>query len=185
MQAYGVVIGVVTFALASALVLRGDRTGAEERLRSGYDPLRIMGRGGHYGAIALAIAQLSYLDGRYDDVEQLVQEAGRHSRPNDVWNRSHELSEREKLLARMGETRSAVSLARQSVAFASTGDFVLAQVDALSDLAEVLRIAGDHEGAIAALDEAIELHERKENIAAADATREVIAELRRDATSRP
>ena len=55
-------------------------------------------------------------------------------------------------------------------------------MDALTDLAEVLRLAGRYDEAIAALGEAIELSERKGNVTGAQAARDLAAALRREAT---
>jgi tetratricopeptide (TPR) repeat protein len=181
LEEHGPVFGFVMFSLVFALMLLDDRAAAEEMLRTGYDALRRMGRGGHYGAGALLRAQFSYDDGRYDDAERFVEEAARHSRANDVWNRSHDLGMRAKLLAHGGDLAGAEPLAREAVAFATSGDFVLAQVDALADLAEVLRLAGRYDEAIDAMNEVVELHQRRENVTGAAAARKTIDGLRDEA----
>jgi tetratricopeptide (TPR) repeat protein len=181
LEEHGPVFGFVMFSLVFALMLLDDRAAAEEMLRTGYDALRRMGRGGHYGAGALLRAQFSYDAGRYDDAERFVEEAARHSRANDVWNRSHDLGMRAKLLAQEGDLVAAESLAREAVAFAASGDFVLALVDALADLAEVLRLAGRYDEAIDAMNEAVELHQRRENVTGVQIARRVIEGLRAEA----
>jgi tetratricopeptide (TPR) repeat protein len=150
-------------------------------LRTGYDTLRKMGRGGHYAAGALLRARFSYENGRYDDAERFVEEAARHSRANDVWNKSQDLGTRAKLLARAGDSAGAEALAREAVAFAGSGDFVIAQVYALADLAEVLRLAGHYDEAIDAMNEVVALHDRRQNVTGAAAARKAIDGLRDEA----
>ncbi len=180
-EEHGPVFGWVMFGLSFALVLLDDRPAAEDMLRTGYDTLRHMGRGGHYAAGALLRAQFSYDDGRYAEAERFVEEAARHSRPNDVWNRSLDLGMRAKLLARAGDLAGAELLAREAVAFAGSGDFILAQVSALADLAEVLRLARRYDEAIGAMEEVVELHERRKNVTGAATGRRVIDGLRDEA----
>ena len=176
----GGVFGFVVFSTVFALFLLDERDEAAEMLQAGYAALRDMGRGGHYGAAALLLANLSYEHGRYEDVQRFVEEAARHSRPNDVWNRSHELSARAKLLARKGDFAGAEALAHEAVDFAATGDFVLAHVDALTDLAEVLRVGGKRDEAIEALHRAVELHERRGNVVGAGQVRAAAESLRQE-----
>ncbi len=56
-------------------------------------------------------------------------------------------------------------------------DFLSDQADALTDLAEVLRLAGRPEEAAAALEEAIGVHERKGSIAGVNNARALLTEL--------
>jgi predicted ATPase len=181
LEEHGPVFGYVMFSLVFAHILLEDRAAAEGMLRTGHETLRSMGRGGHYAAGALLRARFSYDNGQYDDAERFVEEAARHSRANDVWNRSQDLGTRAKLLARAGDPSGAQRLAREAVAFAGSGDFVISQVYALEDLAEVLRLAGRYDEAIDAMDDVVELHERRENVTGAAAARKTIEGLRDEA----
>ena len=78
---------------------------------------------------------------------------------------------RAKVLARRGRHADAETLAREAVAICETTDLLDQQGDVYSDLAEVLRLAGDHGGAAAAFDEALARYERKGNLVAAQRTR--------------
>ena len=70
------------------------------------------------------------------------------------------------MLARRQSFDAADALVREAVAIGESSDFLLAQADALMDLAEVLRLAGRTEEAISALEQAICRHEQKGNISA-------------------
>jgi tetratricopeptide (TPR) repeat protein len=107
-----------------------------------------------------------YVQGRYDEAERLTYECEAASRPNDVHSQILWRSTRAKTLARRGEHDAAELLAREAVAFASDSDFHPARADALMDLAEVLDIAGDTEGAMTATEAAIRFYELKGNVLA-------------------
>jgi hypothetical protein len=69
-------------------------------------------------------------------------------------------------------------VAREAVKFAEASDFLLPHAAALGDLAEVLELSGHPDGAAQALEQAIELSERKGNVLAADNSRARLADLR-------
>ena len=76
------------------------------------------------------------------------------------------------MLARRGRFEEAEKLAREGVAVAADSEFVGLHADVLLDLAEVLRLAGRPmrtRGATTA--EAVDLYERKGNVAAAGRAR--------------
>jgi hypothetical protein len=84
---------------------------------------------------------------------------------------------RARLLARTGETSSAVALAAEAVRLIEDTDAVITRADALSDQAEVLLLAGDTTAAERAAAAALDLHERKGNRAAVAGTRRWAAAL--------
>jgi predicted ATPase/DNA-binding SARP family transcriptional activator len=181
MDAHGASIFFVRFSLAHMLTLLDDDAGAAEIVRAGYEVLRSTGRGGHYGAAALLLARVCYAEKRYDDAERFVDEATRHTRANDIWNQSQHLGVRARIFARRGDLETAVSVAYEALDLAAAGDFVLAQVDAWSDLAEVLRLAGRYEEAMEAIDRAISLHEARGNVGAVRKAQVVKQRLRHEA----
>jgi hypothetical protein len=73
---------------------------------------------------------------------------------------------------RRGEHAHAEALAREAVAISERTDALNWQGDALSDLAEVLHLAGRADETEAALAQALERYERKHNLAMAEQTRE-------------
>jgi ABC-type tungstate transport system substrate-binding protein len=78
---------------------------------------------------------------------------------------------RAKALARSGKVGEAESIAREAVAIASRTDYLDAHAMAVADLGEVLRLGGDADGSAATVEEAIRMHERKGNLAAAGSLR--------------
>ena len=178
MDDHGEIIGQVMFYGASALMLADDRAEAEEVLRVGYDTLGAMGRTGHYAAIALRLAQLSYARGVLEDAEKYLDEVAELLRANDVWDQSHWRAERAKILAQRGEFAAGEDLVREAAAFAAASDFLTAQADALADMGEVLELVGKRDEAIRTLEAAIELYMKKENFVAGNVCRARLEELK-------
>jgi hypothetical protein len=82
---------------------------------------------------------------------------------------------RAKLLAGRGETDEAARLAREAVGFIAATDHINVHADALVELAEVLRAAGEETEATAALEQAVVLYEEKGNLLGAERTRQLLA----------
>ena len=72
-----------------------------------------------------------------------------------------------KLLAQRGDFAEAERLGREAAGIAERTDFLDHRARAHEDLAEVLRLAGQHEAASAELDSAIRLHDQKGNLVSA------------------
>lgn len=84
---------------------------------------------------------------------------------------------RAKVLARRGEGEEAERLAREAVAIGEETDMLDQQGDAYADLAEVLLIGEKADEAVAALEQALERHERKGNIVSTQRAQTRLAEL--------
>ncbi len=123
------------------------------------------------------LAQATYAQDRLEEAAQLTHECEEAARPNDVHSQIVWRATRAKILAREGELDAAETLARAATDFAATSDFLLAQGDALMDLAEVLELAGKGEDAVAAIEDAMGCYERKGSVLAADRARARLAEL--------
>src|SRR5437773_10100097 len=82
---------------------------------------------------------------------------------------------RAKVLARRGEHAEAERLAREAVAVCAETDMLDAQGDVYADLADVLLLTGKAGEASAALEQALERHERKGNLVMAGRTRDRLA----------
>ena len=81
--------------------------------------------------------------------------------------------------AHRGHYLEAEKLARDAVEIAHRSDGLNMQGEALSDLAEVLRISGRNGDAAEALTEAIDRYDRKRNLVQAAQVREQLAALER------
>jgi predicted ATPase/class 3 adenylate cyclase len=157
--------------------LAGTPEAAADVLRGSYATLDQMGERGFSSTIAGFLAQALYAQGDY-------QEAGRFSRasqlaaaPDDVISQMLWRTSRAKILARQGDLERAEALAREAVRLGEPTDLVNTRADALSDLAEVLALAGRREEALVALEEAARLYERKGNLTALERARSAAAEL--------
>jgi predicted ATPase/class 3 adenylate cyclase len=157
--------------------LAGTPEAAADVLRHSYATLDHMGERGFSSTIAGFLAQALYAQGDY-------QEAGRFSRasqlaaaPDDVISQMLWRTSRAKILARQEDLEQAEALAREAVRLGEPTDLVNTRADALSDLAEVLSLAGRREEALVAVEEAAGLYERKGNLTATERARSVAGKL--------
>ncbi len=158
--------------LAEIEKLAGNHEGAAEVLRALCD--RLAGRG--FDAPLAAYAGLRGRElcslGRYDEADASAMEARDHAHKDDLvtqafWRQAAALAR-----AHRGDQREAERLAREAVAFARETDSPRVQGDALFDLAEVLAAADRDAEATTALEEALELYERKQVVPLARRARE-------------
>ena len=115
--------------------------------------------------------------GRFEEAEALARQ-GRDLAGDDVtsfWRQVQAL-----VLAHRGQHAEADRHAREAVARVEQTDSLTFQGDAWCDLAEVLAAAGREEDAAAALREALDRYERKQNIPMARQVRERLAALPTD-----
>ena len=165
--------------IAFKLAWLSDPVTAERHLRPVYEGLKVIGEQSHFCSVSTMLAKAVYEQGRYDEAEELSREAERSTRPNDVHSHIVWRGTRAKVLARRGELEAAEQLAREAVDFAEASDFLHSHADALTDLAEVLALAGRSEEAASAIELAIDLHEAKGNLLAMALTRRRLDDLRR------
>ena len=129
------------------------------------------------------LAQALYALERLDEAERWTDRAAELNAAGHVFDRPTWRSVRAKLLARRGEHTEAERLAREAVEIADGTDVLDMQGDAYADLAEVLLLAGGRDDAVAALEQALERYERKENLVMAERARTRLAELDAESTS--
>jgi DNA-binding SARP family transcriptional activator/class 3 adenylate cyclase len=178
MTAQGESIWIVSFWLAFVRLWQGDPGGAERELRPAYDALKKIGEKSHFSSLAHQLSNAVFLQGRYDEAEQLTRECEESSRPNDVHSQILWRSIRAKVLAHKGELQAAEELAHLSVAFAAESDFHPAHADALMDLGHVLELAGKPSAAAQSVEEAIRFYELKGNVPQVERARAVLTEMR-------
>jgi tetratricopeptide (TPR) repeat protein len=164
--------------LAFKMAWLSDPVSAERNLRPVYDGLKGLGEQSHFCSVATMLAKATYEQGRYDEAEELAREAERSTRPNDVHSHIVWRGTRAKVLARRGELEAAEKLAREAVEYAEASDFLHSHADALTDLAEVLVLAGRRDEAVSTIETAMGLHEQKGNVLAVAATRTLLENLR-------
>ncbi len=164
--------------LAFKLAWLSDPVSAERNLRPVYEGLKGLGEQSHFCSVSTMLAQATYEQGRYDEADELSREAERSSRPNDVHSHIVWRGVRAKVLAHRGDFDAAEKLAREAVEYAEASDFLHSHANALTDLAEVLALAGRPEESVSAIEAAIRLHEAKGNVVAVAHTRALLESLR-------
>jgi class 3 adenylate cyclase len=159
-------------------LLAGNTTRAERELRLGYEMLRERGDAWFLCGVAAELADVLWLQGRDEEALELTRlsedTVGADVRVAQMMWRGA----RAKVLARRGQADEAQALAREGVAIIRQTDYILYHADALTDLAEVLRLGDQASEAAAAANEARLLYEQKGNIIAARHLHSMLEELR-------
>ena len=158
-------------------MLAGDAGAAASTLRESYATLERMGERGFLSTIAGFLAQALYAQGEYDEAERFSRASEAAAATHDVGSQVLWRSARAKVAARRGNLEEAEALAREAVGIGEATDLLNTQGDALSDLAEVLALAGRREEALTALEEAAGRYERKGNLTSFDRARRVAREV--------
>jgi tetratricopeptide (TPR) repeat protein len=156
-------------------LLAGDPVAAEKELRWGLDRLGELGEASSRATIATYLAEALVRQGRDDDAEEILEAGDALMTPDDVDAQARSLAIRATIRARVGEIDEADRIGREAVELAARTDFVMLRADVLLARAEVLGAARNEAGVSAALREALELFERKENVVEADRTRALLA----------
>ncbi|MDP9285478.1 MAG: tetratricopeptide repeat protein, partial [Actinomycetota bacterium] len=162
---------------AQIATLSGDHEAAVGYLLPLYDLLQERDQRFYLSSVAPMLGRELCTLGRHDEAERCAQ-------------LGHELDVRQNALgqaclrqvqalvqAHRGEHVEAEALAREAVELIERTDGLNYQGDALCDLAEVLHAAGQSDEAEAALAQALERYERKNNVAMTAHVRDRLAEL--------
>jgi class 3 adenylate cyclase/tetratricopeptide (TPR) repeat protein len=120
----------------------GDPAAAERELRSGYETLGVIGEMAWLPTVGGILAEVVYVQGRYDEAERLAESSMESAGTDDVYSQALLRSVRAKVLARRGRDEEAEVMARGSSALADETDFLHLRWYALVSLAEVLSLAG-------------------------------------------
>ena len=157
--------------------LAGSPEAAASVLRRSYETLEQMGARGFRSTIACFLAHALYAQGEYDEAMRFSRAGEEAAAPDDVVSQMLWRSSRAKLLAQQGDLERAEALVREAVGLGAQTDLMNTHADALSELAEILALAGRHEEALTVLEEALALYERKGNLPSHRRAREAAAEL--------
>ena len=152
--------------------IAGDLEARELYLRRACELLEATGRTTQLSTYAPRLGRVLCALGEYDEAESLARSGRELGLPEDVvtqfeWRRVQAL-----VHSARGETADAEKLAREAVRLAFETDALFWHGHALCDLAEVLEAAGQRDGAVAALQQALESYERKQVLPLARRTRE-------------
>jgi len=142
-------------------LLAGDPVAAERTLRGGYDGLEEMGDKAFLSTVAGRLAGALYEQGRYDEADHYAATCSDAAAPDDLVSQILWRSVRAKVLARQGEREEAEQFARAAVRLGETTEAIELRGDTLSDLAEVVDLAGRRDEAIHHAREALLLYEQK------------------------
>jgi tetratricopeptide (TPR) repeat protein len=171
-------LGLFRSQSASQLeLLAGDPVTAARYAEEGCKLLEEVGEQGYLSTSCCYLGQALYALERLDEAEAWAEKGRQLGDSDDSVTQALSRQVQAKVLARCGQHREAEALAREAVALADSTETLVLHGNALSDLAEVLELAGRREEATSALREALERYERKEAIAPARQARERLAEL--------
>jgi tetratricopeptide (TPR) repeat protein len=152
---------------------------AVEAFRTGFEAQRSLGDLGYSSTVAGGLAHALIEVGDLDEAERYARLALDTSPKDDIEPKMSGGGALAVVLARRGDLEEATKVANEAVALARRTDYVLNQADVLIDQARVLGAAGRRDEALAAIDEAVEILERKEAWALVERAREVAASLSR------
>jgi predicted ATPase len=154
-----------------------DPVTAEVRLRESHDLLAEAGEKGVLSGVAATLAEALYLQGRYDEAEEMLLAGAELGASDDVSTQVETRSVHARIHARRGLPEQAEGLAREAVALAAETEYVHLRADSLLALGEVLSLAGRPDEAAETLERALDLWEAKGNLLFAARTRALLGEL--------
>ena len=156
--------------------LAGDDAAAERLLRQDFEALNAIGERYYLSSVAGLLAHAIERQGRIDEAEEMARIAEDMSAPDDLDAQAIWRGARARVLARRGRNPEAAALAREAVEMRAQVDTLIDRVDALMDLAEVLKLAGDKPGSDAALGEALVVASGKGDVVTERRIREELAQ---------
>jgi tetratricopeptide (TPR) repeat protein len=168
----------VALARGEIEVLAADWAAAAVWLGTGVQHSQEQGALGVASTYEGALARSLFRLGRDDEAERWANVSKASGASDDavtqmLWRQALAL-----VLARRGEHVAAERLARDALGVGRDTDMLLHIGDAWSDLADVLELGGDAEGATDALERALATYEQKGIVPAVDRTRARLAALR-------
>jgi tetratricopeptide (TPR) repeat protein len=180
LETLGLLVTAAATSHASGQVelLAGDPVAAERALRAGYERLKAMGEKAYLSTTAAYLAEAVYQQGRLEEADAFTRISEETADPRDLASQIGWRSARAKILARQGQVEEAERLAGDALVLAEGTDFLDMHADALLALAEVLGGAGRSDEAAAAVEQAVELHQRKGSVVRTERARAFLAELR-------
>jgi tetratricopeptide (TPR) repeat protein len=158
-------------------LLLGDAEFAERELRAGYEFLETIGERGRRSTVAADLADALYRLDRKAHAEHFADLSLELPSKEDIASQARGRAVKAKLLAAKGDYEAADNLAREAVGLSEDTDDLFMRGQVLMALAEVLRLGGRDADAIPALQQAVEVSERKGNAVTAQEARTRLAAL--------
>jgi tetratricopeptide (TPR) repeat protein len=159
-------------------ILAGDAAEAERQIAIGMEVVEEYGQLGVVSTYAGYRARALLALGRDDEAETFTHRAEELGAGDDIVTQVLWRQTRARVLARRGECEAGLALAREAVALSDATDALVMRGDSLADLAEVLELAGDLDGAAAALERALAEYGQKGVVPAIEQTKARLAALR-------
>ena len=156
---------LVCLDAAPVAFLADDPAGAEAELQWSFDTLDAMWERNYVSTVSALLGEARYRAGRLAEAAEAVAFSREVAAEGDVATHIIWRSVHGKLLARGGDAAGGVASCREAVGLAEGTDDLIAQADALADLAEALEMGGDRE-ARPTLREALARYERKGSLVA-------------------
>ena len=163
----------------------GDPAAAERYLREGYQAFRAMGERGYPANIAALLAEALYVQGRFDEAQQMSQEARAATEPDDHETLARSYATSAKLLARRGRFSAAHQLVDEAEALIAPTSWVLHTAEMLVAKAEVNRLSGAPEQAAANLRAALGIYEDRRATLLAEQVKAALASLATGSDTKP
>src|SRR5207344_2126041 len=148
-----------------------DPAEAEGPLREGVAVLEAAGERGWLSTTAAVIAEVLWRQGKHEEAERYALLSDRLATPDDWASQWQWRAAQAKVLADRYQLSEAETLARAAVSVIDQTDYIMWRGDARMSLAYVLRKAGRAQEAARVLREALELYERKGDVADASKAR--------------
>jgi class 3 adenylate cyclase/tetratricopeptide (TPR) repeat protein len=148
-------------------MIAGDLEAAERELRKDYQTLEQTGERNYISTTAGMLADVLYMQGRYQDSAELVAVCRDLASPNDVASQFLWRCVQAKLLARDGQYERSDSIMAEAIELISASDWVDWQGDGFMDLAEICRLRGRIGDALEAVEQASMRFAAKGNVVSA------------------
>jgi len=150
---------------------------AERELRGAFETLTRLGELAFMSTAAGILAEAVYAQARYEEAEQLTHVSEESAGAEDTYSQVLWRSSRAKALARRGDADDALRLLGEAAAIAESTDCLQLRWQTAMNAAETLRLTGRPDEARAALADAIDFAERKQNVVGARRARAVLEAL--------
>jgi class 3 adenylate cyclase/tetratricopeptide (TPR) repeat protein len=164
-------------------MLAGDPAAAERELARDYYVLEAMGETYFRSTVAALLGQAIWAQGRFDEASEFARVARELADDDDVLSQVGWRTVEAKHLAQSGQPAEGIALARAAVALAETTVDIELRADALLDLDDTLRLAGDTRARGPAIRQALALYEQKGDLVLAEVARRRLETLTEPASA--
>jgi class 3 adenylate cyclase/tetratricopeptide (TPR) repeat protein len=166
--------------MGPAALLCGDAEAAVDMGVESFEQLTALGHHGFANTTAAGVSRALLALGRDAEALEWVERALAYGGEVDPDSAGPALGVRARVLARRGELEAAIATCRRAVTLLDATDHLDNQGEAHADYAEVLRLAGQPDEALAELEVALTLFDRKGNLVYANHARERLAAWARE-----